>query len=374
MLSALAGILAGSLTAGLSGCGTPAAPQPPSLKLPVPAGDLTAVRAGESVTLHWTTPRKTTDRLPIKGPVHAQICRKLTSAEACIPSGETVAQLGAVAEFQEKLPQTLTTGQPRVVRYFVSLENTRGKSAGLSNAAAILAGAAPGPVPGLAAEVRADGVALHWQPADPTAVRLHRTLLTPRPKKPAKASSAAKKTGKSPSPSKLERSTQEPLERNLWVEAPASGVLKGSLDAEAHFGESYAYTAQHVARVEIDGQTLELGGPVSEPVRVDVIDRFPPAVPRDLVAVAAAQDKSIDLSWTPDTDADLAGYIVYRHSAGNDAGGWQRISGAQSVTAAAWRDTTAAAGQSYRYRVTAIDQTGHESAPSTEAEETLPNP
>ena len=35
----------------MAGCGTPAAPQPPSLKLPEPVTDLTAVRAGDQVRL-----------------------------------------------------------------------------------------------------------------------------------------------------------------------------------------------------------------------------------------------------------------------------------------------------------------------------------
>jgi len=358
----------GCTTGAITGCGTPAAPQAPSLKLPVPASDLRAARAGETVTLQWTTPRKTTDRLLIQGAVRARVCRITAAASAvelaCEPAGEVTVQPGATAEFQDKLPMELLHGDLRMMRYFVELRNAHGKSAGPSNLAAILAGAAPGPVLGLSAEVHADGVALRWQAADATAIRLHRTLLTP-PAKPAKTSK---------NPGNPMTAAPEPLERNLWVESPATGNLYGSLDATARFGESYAYTAQRVARVTVDGQTLELSGPISSPVHVEVLDRFPPAVPKDIAAVAVAEEKSIDLSWTPDSEADLAGYIVYRHEADEGAGGWERISGQQPVVAAAWRDTTAMPGRSYRYRVTAIDQTGHESAPSEEARETLPNP
>ena len=275
----------------------------------------------------------------------------------------------------------------------------KGRTAGPSNMAEILAGSAPGPVAGLSAEVRADGVALHWESGDgPTAVRLHRKLLTPPPTSNGKTGATAnqrseQKTGQKPG---LAQAPKEPIDSDLIVEKPAAGARSGALDDTARFGESYEYRVQRVARVKADGAALEggpplesgaalesgapleLDGPFSAPVRVDVIDRFPPAVPRDLAAVAVAEEKSIDLSWTPDTDADLAGYIVYRHGNGDDAGGqergWERISGAQPVIAAAWRDTTAEPGHSYRYRVTAIDQTGHESAPSEEARETLPKP
>src|SRR5438874_3696192 len=45
----------------LAGCGTPGAPQPPSLHLPEPVRDLRASRKGDKVTLTWTQPSETTD-------------------------------------------------------------------------------------------------------------------------------------------------------------------------------------------------------------------------------------------------------------------------------------------------------------------------
>src|SRR5438094_104454 len=45
----------------LAGCGTPGAPQPPSLHLPEPVRDLRASRKGDKVTLTWTQPTETTD-------------------------------------------------------------------------------------------------------------------------------------------------------------------------------------------------------------------------------------------------------------------------------------------------------------------------
>ena len=156
--------------------------------------------------------------------------------------------------------------------------------------------------------------------------------------------------------------------------------VDGALDASARFGSRYEYSAQRVNRVMLkDGKTLELAGENSVPVRVDVVDNFPPAVPKELVAVAAAAEKTIDLSWQPDTESDLAGYIVYRTGSGEAADGngvsdWMRISGPQPVTTAAYRDTAVEPGHTYRYSVSAIDLTGHESKRSVEARESLPNP
>ena len=356
-------ILAIALTGlSLAGCGTPGAPQPPSLKLPGLVEDLAAVRAGGSVTLHWTSPKKTTDHLLIKGPITAQICHREGSG-GCQAAGAVTIAPGAEAEFRDTLPADLTSGKPRQLSYFVELKSPKGRSAGLSNPAVILAGAAPASIAGFTAEVRADGVALHWNGADTTPVRLHRRLLTPVAPKGKKADSG------------LMSAPSEPEQRDLLVEK--AGELKGALDSSARFGESYEYSAQRVERVSAEGKTLELAGEISAPVRVDVIDRFPPAVPQGPAAVAVPEEKTIDLSWQPDTEADLAGYIVYRIASGeaaDDKGAWTRISGPQPLASPAYRDKTVEPGHTYRYKVSAIDLTGHESVGSAEAQESMPNP
>jgi fibronectin type 3 domain-containing protein len=166
----------------------------------------------------------------------------------------------------------------------------------------------------------------------------------------------------------------EPELRDLLVDPSSAGQAIGALDKTARFGEAYEYTAQRIVQVTGNAtgakQTMELAGEVSAPIRVDVVDTFPPAIPQELVAVLVSEEKTIDLSWQPDTDEDLAGYIVYRAEADR---AWKRISGPQPLTGAAYRDTTVEAGHSYRYAVTAIDLTGHESRRSPEAGETVPD-
>jgi len=359
---------------GLSGCGSPGAPQPPSLKLPALVTDLTAARAGNRVTLHWTMPRKTTDKLAIKNPVRVAVCRR-EGVGTCEAAGEVSFGAGADGVFQETLPRALAEGKPRELDYFVELKSPRGRSAGLSNAAEVLAGAAPAAIAGLTAQVRADGVALHWDGGEAGPVRLHRKLLTPPVTKKAASGPMQPET--------------EPVLQDLFVEAPAAGEKAGALDHTAHFGESYEYTAQRVERVTVHGADgakvgakrlepagqLELAGELSAPIRVDVVDVFPPTVPQGLVAVLVPEDKTIDLSWQPDsdsyTDRDLAGYIVYRAEA---EGEWRRISGSQPVAGSAYRDRAIEPGHNYRYAVSAIDLSGHESKRSAEAQESFPNP
>jgi hypothetical protein len=350
-----------------TGCGTPSAPLPPSLNLPDPVTDLAASRTGNQVSLTWTMPKKNTDKLLLKGNIAARVCRK-EDAGACTPlPGDLRFAPGATATFTETLPPALAAGAPRPLTYLVELANRKNRSAGPSNAAVVLAGEAPAPVANLSAEVRKSGVALRWTPdssAAPqlnhAAIRLHRKLLTPPPEPKPKSQPGVL----APPP--------EPVELSLLVDFNPQGR---ALDKEIRFGETYEYRAQRVVRITVGSQTLELPGPLSDPVRVQSLDVFPPAVPTGLAAVAAAAsanaEAAIDLSWQPDTEADLAGYVVNRRE-GNE--NWQRISPAQPLIGPAYHDAQVQPGRTYRYAVSAISQSGHESARSAETEETVPNP
>lgn len=362
--SAAAAILAAGLALG--GCGLPGAPQPPSLNLPVRVTDLSAVRTGNQVSLTWTMPKKNTDKLLLKGDVQARVCRRATQAEPCVLAGNVQFAPGADASFTEALPTTLTVGAPRAVTYFVELVNRKGRSAGLSNGADLAAGAAPAVVADLSAEVAKTGVLLRWATngsADAgVAIRLERTLLTPQTKVEQKKE---QQSPLAPPP--------EPVNRTLLVTA---GVEQGrALDRDIRFGETYEYRAQRVARVTADGQELELAGPLSPPVRIDAVNIFPPDVPTGLAAVATSGESgagpAIDLSWTPDTEADLAGYIVYRREGD---GAWRRISGPQPVVGPGYHDDKVEPGHTYDYAVSAVDAEGHESTRSAAAQETAPAP
>jgi hypothetical protein len=357
-----------ALGAVLAGCGMPGAPMPPSLNLAVPVNDLSAARAGDQVSLTWTMPKKNTDKLLLKGLLRVEVCRREGSTGPCTPAGNVQFAPEAAGTFSETLPAALGNGAPHKLAYFVEIKNANGHSAGPSNGAVVLAGEAPGAVSGLSAEVRKGGVVLRWasspQGTVPTAVRLNRKLLTP----PA---------AKNKDPQGPLAPAAEPVEMTLLVDPGehSAQAPDQALDNSIHFGNVYEYRAQRVARVQADGQTLELVGELSAPVRVDAQDVFPPAVPIGLAAVAVAgeneSEPAIDLSWQPNSEADLAGYAVYRREGD---GGWQRISLAQPVVGPAFHDAHVQAGHSYSYAVSAIDAGGHESARSVEATETVPTP
>jgi hypothetical protein len=341
----------------ISGCGTPGAPQPPSLNLPDAVEDLAAARTGNTVTLTWTNPRRNTDRTTIRQEIKARVCRREGSG-ACIVIGQDYAvDPGKSGGHVDTLEGALASGAPRPVSYTVELLNRKGRSAGVSNAASVLAGEAPQQIKGLEAEVRKEGVVLTWTAnGEETAVRLNRKLLSP-PAKNTHQSALA------PPP--------EPVEQKLLVDTAAK--QSRAIDKTVRFGETYEYRAQRVSRVELDGKTLELVGEISAPVDVEVKDVFPPEVPGGLAAVATAgengQGSAIDLSWLPNTEADLAGYVVYRREG---EGEWQRISPTAPSITPAFHDAGVQPGHTYQYVVSAIDKGGHESQRSAEVEETVP--
>jgi fibronectin type 3 domain-containing protein len=120
----------------------------------------------------------------------------------------------------------------------------------------------------------------------------------------------------------------------------------------------------------LQGHPVEVAGEPGKTITIDARDVFPPATPAGLQTVADAEAHVIDLSWQPDTEPDLAGYMVYRREAGSGAPPVRISSPAQ--LAPSFRDTSTLPGHAYEYSVSAVDRDGNESPRSAEVEETLP--
>jgi hypothetical protein len=388
--------VAASLLACAAGCASPGPPQPPSLNLPEIVKDLSAERVGDVVHLHWTTPETTTDHIPVKGAMTAEICRitmstRASQTPACVPITRLPVQPGPT-QGAEALPPVLAADPPTLLAYRVQIFNVHGRSAGPSPEAFAAAGIAPPPVEQFRGAPNRDGAMLEWQPTSTSAVELDRLLVGPDgvvvepPQRKAAPKASSRPTIKKPvasHPKPALASAPKPLQ--MTAPAPVEVKLRtptqpvdpgGTIDQTAEMGETYRYTAQRVRSVSPGGHNLEIRSSVSSPVTVAMRDTFPPHTPSGLEAVpggATAADRSIDLSWTPVTDADLAGYIVYRQeidSKGVAAGTATRLN-ITPVAGPAYRDQTAMAGHRYAYRVTAVDMAGNESAPSADVQETL---
>ena len=91
------------------------------------------------------------------------------------------------------------------------------------------------------------------------------------------------------------------------------------LDQTFEWERHYDYRAT-VVTVVADRASPRLKWKVTTRHRSQVFahDIFPPAVPTGLQAVfsGVGQAPFVDLVWSPDTEADLAGYNIFRHEEG----------------------------------------------------------
>jgi len=92
-----------------------------------------------------------------------------------------------------------------------------------------------------------------------------------------------------------------------------------------------------------------------------------PAPPKNLVAKPG--DSWISLDWDDNTEADLAGYNVYRSL--SSGSGYIRMNRRSLVTDSEYVDTDVTSGITYYYVVTAEDIFGYESAYSNEVSASL---
>ncbi|NUP88896.1 MAG: family 10 glycosylhydrolase [Candidatus Sumerlaeia bacterium] len=93
----------------------------------------------------------------------------------------------------------------------------------------------------------------------------------------------------------------------------------------------------------------------------------PPAAPAGL-SVTSAANGSVGLDWSDNTEADLAGYNVYRSA--TSGGPYTKINGSP-VGASVYTDTTAVNGQTYHYVVRAVDTGALESGNSAQVSATV---
>jgi len=343
---------AGGLCAVLlaAGCASPGVPQPPSLHLPKPVGDLQAQRVGDAVELRWTMPATTTDGLVLAGQSSVTVCRS-AGVVVCLPVQRFTAMPKARVEIADQLPAELLQQAPQVVRYEVQVCNAAGRSAGASNAAYTASGIAPMPVSGVKARLVAHGVELSWQKSDDANAQILvvRRLM--------ESKTAKTKTEAAPNP----LAEKQPMVEILRAREDAGGTV----DAGAIVGNEYEYTVQRVHVVTLDSRAIETRSDPSEPVNVEMRDVFPPVAPHGLtlaVPVRGADGNyGVDLAWEANTEADLGGYIVYRRDGSDPA----MPLTAQPLTAPAFHDAGLIAGHKYAYSISAMDKSGNESARSS---------
>jgi hypothetical protein len=335
---------------GLTACGVPGIPKPPSLNLAQPVTDLRATRKGDRVYLAWTAPVKTTDSLPIHQTGGVVVCRSPGAirpgcAGGVLPVSQSQppAQSKSQQTFIDTIPASVLESDANgQIFYAVSIFNQNNRTAGISNVVSVPAVVAPAPPSDFHAQITAAGVVMSWMETQATGgkhfYRVYR---------------------------RAEGSTTDVVAG----EAPWGSVQL--VDHNFEWEKTYSYRATVVTVIHVEGKPdSEFESADTPAMKVFAHDVFPPAVPADLQAVfsGVGQQPFIDLIWAPDTDADLAGYNVYRH----EEGGEPRKINSAIVSAPAFRDVNVVTGHTYSYSISAVDVRKNESARSEETSEAVP--
>ncbi len=144
---------------------------------------------------------------------------------------------------------------------------------------------------------------------------------------------------------------EPPVEDPYAIPLPAAltpqpvSTLTFDIPGAVEFGRERCFV---VRATDVVGDTLTLGLP-SAPACVTPVDTFPPAAPARLEAIAGVN--VINLIWEPNTERDLAGYVVLR---GTPGGALQALT-PQPIRETTYRDQTATPGVRYVYAVVAVD-------------------
>ena len=341
----------------VTGCGTPGAPQPPSANIPKKVNDLRAVRKGDTVNLSWSAPEQTTDGALVRKPGKMIVRRTTTDSQNAVTVAEVPLQPAHKSQqaqglaVKDSLTNLLQSSSADFASYTVEALSGSGKSAGPSTPAVAVPLV---PVPATPRDVQLkvvpQGVSISWMQYWPPQ---NRTKLTVQYVYRIMRREAGSK--------------QQPV---MVKQLNAGNEAATVIDSTMEWEKQYQYWIIPVTLWQ-NSQKGEAEGDDSEPVTVATKDVFPPAVPSGLQAVfsQAGGQSFIDLTWIPNTDPDLAGYNVYRHTEGTRPP--EKIN-PELVKTPAFRDANVQPGMRYFYSVSAVDLRNNESGRSQEAAETVP--
>jgi hypothetical protein len=350
--------------------GACAAPGDPTARHPVvPAAisNLSTHQSGNAVILTFSLPQQSTDRAALSESPTVEIYRASIPAGAApdrkapwrlvytIPSERADSYLkDGHVEFSDPVtPEQLANAGGSSTAYMVRTRIAQTKVSGDSNFSAVAIHPAPEAPRDLRVAVTESALKIDWSGKTP----VEASALTYR----------------------VYRSEMEPGQSTLQdlsqakVKSPAEMVGTSStleyFDSHFEFDRTYLYTVRAVTQAGPD--SVESND--SAPVMVTPRDTFAPAAPQGLEAAVVpatpANSTYVDLSWGISSEADLAGYYVYRSDREDTTG--VRIS-EQILPSPTFRDISVMAGQRYFYRVTAVDHAGNESSKSSAVQTDVP--
>lgn len=353
------------LTLLIVGCGAPGEPVPPTPPIPTAITDFNASQAGDGVMLSFTMPRKsvvgeTLTEVPTieilrgsllpDGTVDPKSFHVVDTLPGAIIASYT--EKGKVRFLDPVAPEEIRAHPGATVVYRVRARVTDKKVSANSNDASVKLFVVAAAVENLRANLTANGIELSWTPAEkmsggePIAgigqYHVYRGEIDP---------SAAE-------------AVEKDINRATW-KSPlvqiASTTTSEYRDSAFDYGKTYVY----VVRGTLSGAAAGLESNDSQSVILTPKDTFPPAAPLGIVVAVLPGTEAgklvVDLSWSINVEADLAGYRVYRSEQQGQRG---TLITPELLLTPAYRDSSVAAGQHCWYTVTAVDRASNESGPS----------
>ena len=314
----------------MAGCGYIGNPMPPLANVPAAVQGLTAAERGERIVVEFPVAQKTTEQAPIKPPIAEDVRIGAFSgadfnADAWAAQAQRIAGghvTNGVAHYET--PIAPWVGKEAIVGVRVTGGNR--KQSAWSNFAIVDVVPAPETPRNLGATATARGVNLTWS-AHGEHFRVYRR-----------------------GPGEAGFTVQAAVDKPEWI------------DATAEAGKSYAYMVQTFVTLAHEKEALS---DPSEEAAITPEDVFPPAAPTGLQAAVAPA--SIELVWDANSEPFLGGYKVYRSIAGGPV---EKLADVGVIPS--FSDRQVEHGKTYRYVVTAVSKTGHESPRSAPAEGSLP--
>jgi hypothetical protein len=307
----------------LVNCGYVGPVQPPSPEIPTPVTDLAALERDNKIIFTFTTPPRTNDGVAIT---------KFSEIDLRVGPQNQTPDTAKSYDLEPPPPSDKEDPQPKPMVYSIDVGDWIGQRISASVRTAVkksghfsswsnratLTVIPPLPRPAVHAEGSAKGIVLTWPASDATQFRVQR---------------------------------QGPNDKTLLEIANVNE--NKYLDTSSQYDTEYHYI---VTAKKDSAESLP-----SETITINIPDKYPPAVPTGVTALAGPD--SIEVAWQRDTEPDLQGYYVYR-SVGS--GPYQRLP--DLVGLPTYTDHNVEHGKTYSYKISAIDKKGNASAQSSAVE------
>ncbi len=343
-------------------CGKRRPPLPPVERIPQRTEQLSGVQRGNQVVLRWPAPLRNAGEGSVQSIRRVDVYRVAERPNSPLPLteeefGARATLIGSIS-YQEikqagdSLTYTDTLelgGEPARLRYAVRYVNSSGQRAAFSNFFLMEPAAKVAEPPTI---IKTD------KEYSETA----NTITWEAPRKNTDGSSPVNLLGYNVYRTDASKAQANP---NLLNVQPLTATKYE--DRTFKFGDKYVYFVRSVS-LGTEGKPVESLN--SNTIQLAPIDTYPPAAP-DRPSIGVSPGK-LAIFWVANSEADLAGYYLYRSTDPNlPKDKWTKMTPAL-YTKTTFADENVEAGKTYYYYLVAMDRAGNVSPLSEVVSDTVP--